>query len=63
LIKVNANNKMDIVRSYSHEVLDSMDWDSLYTFAYETLVEKNELLESEVLEREILAVYPHLLED
>lgn len=63
MIIVTDKNRDDIIRSYAHEILDSMDWDSLYTFAYECLVEKKELLDNKPLEDEILEIYPDILDE
>lgn len=63
MVSINSDNRMDIVRSYSHEILDHMDWDTLYTFAYEKLVEEKENMDIKDLENEILEFYPHILED
>ena len=62
-IKVGDINRTSIIESYVTEILDGMDFDTLYTFAYESLLEKKELLDNLVLENEILETYPELLED
>lgn len=63
MINVTDSNRMDIIRSYSHELLDSMDWDSLYTFAYEQLVQSKESMTNGDLEHEIRNYCPEILDD
>jgi hypothetical protein len=40
-----------------------MDFDTLYSFAYEQLVESKGLMDNEPLENEIKEYYPEILED
>ena len=54
MIMVTDKNREDIVRSYAHRLLDDMDWDALYSFAYERLVESKDLMDNEPLDQEIL---------
>lgn len=61
-IKITDKNRMDIIRTYAHEIADSMDTDSLYSFVYSTLVENKEYLCDEDLTKEIMNFYPHILE-
>lgn len=63
MIQVNDKNREDIIRSYAHRLLDDMDWDTLYSFAYERLVESKDLMDNEPLEQEILEYCPEVLED
>ena len=63
MVQVNDKNREDIIRSYAHRLLDDMDWDTLYSFAYERLVESKDLIDNEPLEQEILEYYPEVLED
>ena len=63
MIMVTDKNREDIIRSYAHRLLDDMDWDTLYSFAYEQLVESKDLMDNEPLEQEILEYYPEILED
>lgn len=63
MIKITDKNHEDIVRSYAHRLLDDMDFDTLYSFAYEQLVESKSLMDNEPLEQEILEYYPEILED
>lgn len=63
MIMVTDKNREDIIRSYAHRLLDDMDFDTLYTFAYEQLVESKDLMDNEPLENEILEYYPEILSD
>jgi hypothetical protein len=63
MITVTDKNREDIIRSYAHRLLDDMDWDSLYSFAYEQLVESKSLMDNIPLEDEIKDYYPELLEE
>lgn len=63
MIQVTDKNREDIIRSYAHRLLSDMDWDTLYSFAYERLVESKNLMDNEPLEQEILDYCPEVLED
>lgn len=63
MVNVTDENRMDIIRSYSHELLDSMDWDSLYAFAYEQLVQNKDGMTNNDLEHEIRNYCPQILEN
>jgi hypothetical protein len=63
MIKIDYKNREDIIKSYSHRLLDDMDFDSLYVFAYETLVESKGKLNNTNLENEIKNLYPEILGD
>jgi hypothetical protein len=63
MVKVTDKNRDDIIRSYAHELIDGMDWDSLYSFAYEQLVQSKDLMDNEPLENEILEYCPNVLND
>lgn len=63
MIMVSDKNRDDIIRSYAHRLLDDMDFDTLYAFAYEQLVESKGLMDNEPLENEIIEIYPEILED
>lgn len=63
MIQVTDKNREDIIKAYAHRLLDDMDWDALYTFAYEQLVESKDLMDNIPLEDEIKEYYPELLED
>jgi hypothetical protein len=63
MVQVTDKNREDIIRSYAHRLLDDMDWNTLYSFAYERLVESKDLMDNEPLEQEILEYCPEVLED
>lgn len=63
MINVTDKNRDDIIRAYAHRLLDDMDWDTLYTFAYEQLTQSKDLMNNVPLEDEIKEYYPELLED
>lgn len=63
MIMVTDKNREDIIRSYVYRLLDDMDFDTLYSFAYEQLVQSKNLMDNEPLEQEILEYYPDVLED
>lgn len=63
MIKVTDLNRDDIIRSYAHELIDGMDWDALYSFAYEQLVQSKDLMDNVPLENEILEYCPDILKD
>lgn len=63
IIKIDQTNRNDIIRSYAHRLLDDMDFDTLYTFAYEQLVINKDTMNNESLESEILGYYPEILSD
>ena len=63
MVKVTDKNRDDIIRVYAHELIDGMDWDSLYSFAYEQLVQSKELMDNKPLEDEILEYCPNILEE
>lgn len=60
---VTDKNREDIIESYASRLLDDMDFDTLYAFAYEQLVESKDLMTNESLEDEIKEYYPEILED
>jgi len=63
MIMVTDKNRDVIIESYSSRLLDDMDFDTLYAFAYERLVEGKGLMDNEPLENEILEYYPEILEE
>jgi hypothetical protein len=62
MIMVTDKNRDDIIRVYAHRLLDSMDFDTLYSFAYERIIDSKDLTDNEPLENEILASYPDILD-
>ena len=60
---VTDKNRDVIIQSYASRILDDMDFDTLYVFAYEQLVESKGLMNNEPLENEIMEYYPEILEE
>jgi hypothetical protein len=63
MITVTDKTREDIIRVYASRLLDDMDFDTLYSFAYEQLVESKSLMDNEPLENEIKDYCPDILED
>jgi hypothetical protein len=63
MITITDKNREDIIQVYASTLLDSMDFNTLYSFAYEQLVESKDLMDNEPLENEIKEFYPEILED
>ena len=63
MVTVTDKNREDIIRVYASNILNNMDFDTLYSFAYEQLVESKSLMDNEPLENEIKDYYPDILED
>jgi hypothetical protein len=63
MITVTDKNRDDIIRVYASSILDSMDFDTLYSWAYEKLVESKDLMDNIPLEDEIKEFYPEILEE
>lgn len=63
MIDVTDENRKDIIRAYASELLDGMDWDCLYSFAYEKIVESKESMDNNSLKNEIKDYCPNVLED
>lgn len=63
MVEVTDKNREDIIMVYASRLLDDMDFDTLYSFAYEQLVESKSLMDNEPLENEIKDYYPEILED
>lgn len=60
---VTDKNRDVIIQSYASRLLDDMEYDTLYAFAYEQLVDSKSLMDNEPLEQEILDFYPDFLEE
>ena len=60
---VTDKNRDVIIQSYASRILDDMDFDTLYVFAYEQLVDSKSLMNNEPLEQEILEFYPEIFEE
>ena len=63
MIKVTDENRTVIMDSYASRLLDDMDFDALYTFAYDMLRDNKMGLTNEQLTDQISDYYPDLLED
>lgn len=61
-INITKENKLDIIRSYAHNMIEDMDIDTLYSFTYRLLVHSKGLMNNKDLTKEIMAHYPHILE-
>lgn len=62
-IIVTDKNRPDITSTYCHRLLDDMDFDTLYNFAYDMLRDNKEGLTNEQLTNQINDYYPDLLEN
>lgn len=60
--KVTNENRADITSVYCRRLLDDMDFNTLWTFAYDMLRDNKEGLTNKMLEEEISDYYPELLE-
>jgi hypothetical protein len=63
MVTVTDQNREDVIRAYASSILDHMDFDTLYSFAYEQLVASKSLMDNDPLEQEIKEYYPEILED
>jgi hypothetical protein len=63
MIKVTDKNRTVITESYVSRVLDDMDYDTLYSFAYCFLKDSKSELTNDQLTNQISDYYPDLLED
>jgi len=62
-IIVTDENRQDITNIYCRRLLDDMDFDTLWTFAYDMLRDNKEGLTNEMLENQIKDYYPDILEN
>jgi hypothetical protein len=62
-IIVDDKNRQDITSIYCHRLLDDMDFDTLYSFAYDMLKDNKSGLTNEQLTNQINDYYPDLLEN
>jgi hypothetical protein len=60
---ITDSNRNDITSIYCHRLLDDMDFDTLYNFAYQMLVDNKSELTNIMLKDQISDYYPDLLED
>jgi hypothetical protein len=63
MIKVTDKNRDIIMDSYVSRVLDDLDYDSLYSFAYDMLKDGKSGLTNDQLTNQIVDYYPDLLEE
>jgi hypothetical protein len=61
-IIVTDKNRQEIMSTYCSRLLDDMDFDTLYNFAYDMLRDNKSGLTNEQLENQITDYYPDLLE-
>lgn len=59
----NIMNRQQLIEDYAHDIVDSMDMNTLIEFAHVTLVSNLEKLSNEELMREVGEFYPELLEE
>ena len=62
-MSVTDKNRQAIVVDYCHQLLDDMDFRTLYTFAFDMLMDSKSGLTNEQLENQIRDYYPDLLEN
>jgi hypothetical protein len=60
---VTNENRTDITSVYCHRLLDDMDFNTLYNFAYQMLVDNKSGLTNKMLEDQIVDYYPDILEN
>lgn len=63
MIKITDSNRDEIIHTYCEKLLDDMDSETLYQFAYDMLSQSKDLMDNKPLEDEILDYYPDILED
>jgi hypothetical protein len=60
-IIVTDKNREDILDNYCEYLLDNMDFQSLWEFAYNSIRDNKGLMSNKSLEDEILEYYPEIL--
>jgi hypothetical protein len=60
---VTDKNREKITNIYCNRLLDDMDFNTLYSFAYDMLKDSKSGLTNEQLTNQIVDYYPDLLED
>jgi hypothetical protein len=63
MIKVTDENRNIIMDSYVSRILDDMEYDALYTFAYDMLEDGKSGLSNDQLANQISDYYPDMLEE
>lgn len=62
MIKITDKNRDQIIEDYVDVLIEGMDFDALYAFAYEQLLENKNLMDNNSLEIEINNYFPDLLQ-
>ena len=62
-IIVDDKNRHNIICTYCERLLSDMDFDTLYNFAYQMLVDNKKGLTNKMLEDQISDYYPDLLDN
>jgi hypothetical protein len=62
-IKITDENRQEIMSTYCSRLLDDMDFDTLYNFAYDMLRDNKEGLTNKMLEDQISDYYPDFLDN
>jgi hypothetical protein len=55
--------RQNLLEAYVTNVVDSLDWDDLVAFAYETILERLEEISDESLIEDVKEWFPNLLEE
>ena len=63
MIKVTDENRDVIMDSYVSRILDDMEYDALYTFAFDMLKDGKSGLSNDQLANQISDYYPDILEE
>lgn len=63
MMKVTDKNRDKILETYCTRLLDDMDNETLYQFAYDMLFDSKDLMDNKPLEDEIKDYYPDILEN
>ena len=63
MIKVTDENRTVIMDRYVSRVLDDMEYNTLYSFAYDMLMDNKSGLTNDQLTNQISDYYPDILED
>jgi hypothetical protein len=61
-MNITDKNRADITSTYCHRLLDDMDFNTLYSFAFDMLKDSKSGLTNKMLEEQIVDYYPDLLE-
>jgi len=61
-MNITDENRQEIMSTYCSRLLDDMDFNTLYSFAYDMLMDNKSGLTNKMLEEQIVDYYPNLLE-